>query len=430
MNKIPESLVEAITEAHRPAPTRNLSFLLGSGFSRGDNMPLVRDINERLSNLKETDFYLYQEMTAGFYKDDYRDPNAKMTLRDRCFAEEFVRFYVANSCAGKTENFNYETFFDYFIEFLYEKQHQDEVNRFCEEYKGKNKLRGHFDNALNLLTRFLNIFNQLVASLLTRVKYYENISYTGGYPSYEHFSRIMYDILKDNIVNVHSLNHDMLFDHIGNSTSGIFEHFSDGFTEMNSPFFGKIQQNLKIDGKDFFKSYKVRLKHYTNTYKGRLRFFKLHGSVDIFPLYLEGSEEPITIKTDYGVGDIYKEQINSSTGQSEYIYPFSNKFPSYLTGTTQKIKRYKDPFFSTLFDHFQDNLNLSDKLIVIGYGFQDQGINDILDASYLKHGKLILVVDVNKPDSDLIRKYPDQFVFAETGIGETHYEVYHHFLKN
>lgn len=103
---IPGNLAEAIRERNKPEPASRISLLLGSGFSRPDNMPLVSDINKRLAQLKESDFYLYQEMSAGFYQGDYRDPNAKMTLNDRRFAEEFVAFYVATRLAGDHQSFN------------------------------------------------------------------------------------------------------------------------------------------------------------------------------------------------------------------------------------------------------------------------------------------------------------------------------------
>ncbi|HEY4327508.1 MAG TPA: hypothetical protein VGN20_26220 [Mucilaginibacter sp.] len=429
MPELPKKLVDLITEAKKPEPTNELCFLIGSGFSRADHMLLVGDINKKLRELKESDFFLGQEMSAWFYKDDFVDPNQKITLFDRRFAEEFVHFYIVSECQSNPEKFNYEVFFDYFNEYLYEKQHKDKVDKFVEEHKAKYNITGNFENGRQYLSRFLNIFNQLVASLLTTAKYYQNISYTGGYPNYEQFSRLLKQVLKGNIVHVHSLNHDMLFDHLASTVSGIFEFFSDGFTELNSPYFGEIRQAHKINNEDFYKTYKVRLQYFNNQYKSRLRFYKLHGSVDTYPLYLQGTDESVTIKVDYGVGEIFKEVLNKEKGQYEYVYPFSNKYPAYLTGTTQKIKRYEDPFFAELFNHFKNNLQSSEKLIVIGYGFQDKGINDLLEANFLSSGKRIFVVDIKAPECDLLKKYPDQFTITGTGIAETHFDQYMEFLN-
>jgi hypothetical protein len=55
---------------------------------------------------------------------------------------------------------------------------------------------------------------------------------------------------------------------------------------------------------------------------------------------------------------------------------------------------------------------------VIGYRFRDGGINDVLANEYLEHGKKIIVVDIRKPDGDLISRCRDQFVFIEKGINK------------
>lgn len=79
-------------------------------------------------------------MSAWLYKDDYIDSNQKMTLFDRRFAEAFVHFYIDSECDGNPGEFNYEVFFCYFNEYLYEKQHKDDVDKFVEEHKAKYKV--------------------------------------------------------------------------------------------------------------------------------------------------------------------------------------------------------------------------------------------------------------------------------------------------
>jgi hypothetical protein len=432
MNKaipIPDRLVEAIFASKKTEPTQRISVLLGSGFSRPDGMPLVGDINSRLSRLKESDFYLYQEMTAGFYKGNYRDPNALATLNDRRFAVEFIAFYVETVLGGDHQAFSYEQFFDFFSEYLHEKQHKEEVDQFCADYNEKYGFKGRYDNGLNYLSKFLNIFNQLVASLLTKAEYYQDVSYTGGYPGYDSFCRFITESLKSYRVHVHSLNHDMLFDHMGAFVSGMFEYYTDGFIEAGSRYFGELDYRPKYIEEDFYKTYRVRLKHYDGDYEKRLSFFKLHGSVNYYPTYLQGSDKAVTVKRDYGVGEVLMERFDEQKQKFVYENPFTNNYPAYLTGTTQKIKRYHDDFYDNLFSHFQDNLEKSEKLIVIGYGFQDAGINEYLETNYLAAGKKILVVDIKMPNSKLIEAYPDNFVYSGNGVSDTAYAVYEDFLK-
>ncbi|MCD8739035.1 hypothetical protein LT679_00350 [Mucilaginibacter roseus] len=426
---IPEQLVDAIFASQRPEPTERISFLLGSGFSRPDGMPLVSDINRQLSQLKESDFYLRQEMSAGFYTGDYRDPNAFSTLNDRRFASEFIAFYVETQLRGNHEAFNYEHFFDFFSEYLHERKHVAEVDKFCSVYNEKYTFKGQYDNGRNYLNKFLNIFNQLVASLLIRAKYYQDVSYTGGYAGYGTFCRLVTEVLKNYRVHVHSLNHDMLFDHMGSKVSGMFEHFTDGFSEAGSKYFGELDYRPRYIQEEFYKQYRVRLKHYDGDYRKRLSFFKLHGSVDYFPTYLRGNDKPVTIKRDYGVGEVLLERFDEPSQKFFYEDPFTNKYPAYLTGTTQKIKRYQDEFYYNLFQHFQDNLIHSKQLIVIGYGFQDAGINEYLEKHYLSQGRKILVVDIKMPQAQLIEKYKHHFIFSGGGVSDTPYTVYENFLR-
>jgi hypothetical protein len=145
-------------------------------------------------------------------------------------------------------------------------------------------------------------------------------------------------------------------------------------------------------------------------------------------LTLAESGEQLMVKRDYGVGEMYRENFNESIKKFEYDSPFSRQYPSYLTGTTQKIKRYAEPFYNNLFEHFKSNLKNSEQLIVIGYGFQDRGINEVLEADYLKAGKAVMVIDVRIPNSELIDKYKDQFQFEIGSVSDIHQDAYYKFI--
>ncbi len=411
----------------------HLSILIGSGFSVPDGLPTVSHINKRLANLKEADFFLYQDQTAGFYKegDEYRDPNAKITYPDRLFAQEFVAFYNHQVLSGKPENFDYEVFFDYFMDNLNEKAHKDEIDDFVIRFKkaarwGERK----FEESYQLLNRFLNIFNQLVAGELFRSRYYQNVSFLGLYHNYESFMRFLQSVLKDHVVYVHSLNHDMLFDYFGKNISGLWDFFTDGFSEKGSPYFGSVSHTYQIrNDEPLIKNYKVRLAYYTGEYDNHLHFYKLHGSIDTYPLYIANSSEVVVIKREYGVSDFYKEKFDEKTKKYEYENPFAMNYPSFLTGKTTKIKNYKQGFYAGLLARFANNLSLSERLIIIGYGFQDEGINNYLENHFLLKGKNVLVIDIARPKSSLLEKYSDQITYSQDGITGTGLGVYDRFMK-
>jgi len=417
-----QSLADLFTEAHEPEPTQQISLLLGSGFSRTDGIPLMADINYSLVNLTIDDFYLSQSGEAWFYKGEEPGKNELMTRKDREFAVAFIGFYIQSELENNPDAFDYEVFFDYSNDFMNNKSKCEEICGFCDSFL--NEREKGFNGALQLVSKFLNVFNQLIASLLSRAKYYGDISYTGAYPLYENFCAALGKLLKHRIVNVHTLNHDLLFDYMARNVSGMWDYFTDGFSEMESNYYGELSHASKIDNELLHKHYKVRVPIFTNKYNNRLRLFKLHGSVDYYSLYLQEDRKQMMVKRDYGVGEIYRERFNPRKENFDYDRPFYRSEPSYLTGTTNKIKRYGDYFYDNLFVHFSKNLQESEQLIVIGYGFKDQGINDFLEADFLSLGKKIMVIDVKKPEAEIVTKYYHQFNFKIDSISYLPDQVY------
>jgi hypothetical protein len=53
----PPALTDLIVAAHLPEPNEHVSFLLGSGFSRPDDLPTVGEMNVALVNMKQDGFY-------------------------------------------------------------------------------------------------------------------------------------------------------------------------------------------------------------------------------------------------------------------------------------------------------------------------------------------------------------------------------------
>jgi hypothetical protein len=428
--ELPKELADLFEEAKAPEPTNHISFLLGSGFSKPDKMPVANDINRLFTGLKVEDFYIFTSGQAGLYNDSYRNPNWRQTDLYSRFLVAFIQFYIASELNNEAEKFQYEDLYDYVYEYRNDHIHQDEIVTFCKGFLNSNDQETVTNKAKDLIFKFADVYEQLVASALMRAKYFENISYIGGYPNYYEFCRALVQILKRNVVNVHTLNHDLLFDVIGRNVSGLWEYFTDGFTEMNSALYGDIRHTTKIDEKPFYKTYKVRVPVYQNNYTNRLKLFKLHGSVDYYHLMMAQSRERVIIKRDYGVDDIYREYFNVDTKKFAYEQSFSRNYPLFLTGRKEKIKAYKDPFFLGLLSHFKSNLTNSSHFFIIGYGFQDQGINESIETEYLKLGKKIMVVDVVTPKSDIIDRYPNQFSFCIGSVEHTQYFTYLEFIAD
>lgn len=369
-----------------------ISFLLGSGFSYDEGIPGLKKINETFVNTKADDIFLGSDQTAFYLEKGQKDPNGCFpeNVKDRTFFEKFINFYIDEVVKGK-ERFNYEEFIDYFYLPRKPKEYPNELKSFCETFRKKYYSKSSLgDDDTNLLFRFYNIYAQLLAKQLSFPKYHEDADYSGYY-NYNSFIGFVAGLLKNNNeVRVHTLNHDLFFDFLGSKLSGLWPYYCDGYEENNSQYFGVLRTKIL----NVTKSYKVRLRYYTGNYNNKLCLYKLHGSIDTYVFNLSSENTDMTrIKTMLGVEEFYKEVKNEQTGEFEYTSGHQYKYPDFLCGTSYKLLFYSDEYYKRLHDHFINNLKKSEKLIVIGFGFKDLKINEMIEESFLKEGKKMIVID-------------------------------------
>jgi hypothetical protein len=143
--------------------------------------------------------------------------------------------------------------------------------------------------------------NQLIQILLVDKNgqnFYKPISMMKPLPfEYTGFLQLLEKVGENSIVQVHSLNHDILFETF-NHSEWINGELSDGFEELGSKFYGRIEDNRMI-----------RLKSFRNCYDKRFNLYKLHGSLDQFPFrHQDGSKtEYIKIIKGVSTSNLYKE---------------------------------------------------------------------------------------------------------------------------
>ena len=64
----------------------------------------------------------------------------------------------------------------------------------------------------------------------------------------------------------------------------------------------------------------------------------------------------------------------------------------FLTGATAKVYRYESPiYYKPQFDNFEADIALTDHLTVIGYGFKDFRINEIMQWGISENANCIVV---------------------------------------
>ena len=206
--------------------------------------------------------------------------------------------------------------------------------------------------------------------------------------SYNGFLQYVAKLKEECLVNIHTLNHDLLLESFNRS-----EYFngdlSDGFDDFGSRYYGRLQ----VPERD---TYLCRLERYTGRYYGKpIRLYKLHGSLNYVMMHRDsryGLVDDREIKYRYGMGlmDLFRERSK----KNGYDNDSCSYHADFLTGTTSKMAYYhRSRFYKKMFRKFKNNLVRAKRLIVIGYGGKDEGINDYLLNFFDYHNKPCYFVD-------------------------------------
>lgn len=379
-----------------------ISMLIGSGFSRPAGIKGVPELNERLRAIREDEIMVHTSEIALFLNGQ-QDNNRWMNADIRMFVQEFLLFY-SEQVLKDVEVFDYEEFYDFYSSYLNGKGNKELIEGFHAQFAAKYS-NMHVRDCLNSLGDFNRTYNQLIASLLGNIQYWDDGT-TSNYPPYDAFIGFLLKAVETSDVKIHTLNHDMLLDWLGYHHSNLYSKFSDGFQLEGSPFYGELNRDYPVSGGDtLHKTYTVKLERFVDKYDSPISLFKLHGSIQHRIVNTQRSDEPVVrIKTNYGI-EKYFYEVRAADGSKLEWVP-EDVSPDVLSGTTNKILHYtRDPYYARLFQHFKENLLGSDKLVIIGYGFKDEEINRYLVDYFLDAGKQAFVINRSEPQSDLINRY-------------------------
>lgn len=401
-----------------------ISFLIGSGFSIPEGLPSVAMLNKRLSKIDESEILIHTDQRAIWLKNVADDPNRWSRWDERLFLQEFLEFYNTDILETPTQ-FHYETFYDFYSSYLANKENQDVIEGFNKRFNEKHFKNAHnYRDCYNRIADFNRSYNQLLASQLHNSKYFEDVS-TLNYPPYDSFIGFIRELLKTCDIKFHTLNHDLFFDWLGRHHADLWEHFTDGYQLAGSPFYGTVEYDFNRNSTNrIHKTYYVKLERFIDKFDKPLSLFKLHGSIFSTIVYTpHPKQERVRLKDNYAIHQYFMEVNEENSGEPKLELLWDEVAPDFLSGTTNKTRYYsKDPYYQNLFKHFENNLSSSENLIVIGYGFQDIGVNEYLEKHFLSRGKEMIVIDPFKPKTDLIDKYNATYI--EGGVTEIDYESY------
>jgi hypothetical protein len=207
--------------------SKQISFLLGSGFSAPDGMKTVGQINAEIQKLKVEDIYIHTDMSL-ILLNGQQKPRPYRNFEEDFFID-FIKFYIDLT----KKDFDYEAFYDFVISYERFENNKTQIENFVSEFNKQISTPAFRMDASNNLSRFSSRFNKLIATLLQSKKYYEDIG-LGDYPPYDSLiAYLKYLITETNLVTVHSLNHDLLFEHIASKHTDLWNDFTDGFEEKS-----------------------------------------------------------------------------------------------------------------------------------------------------------------------------------------------------
>lgn len=362
---------------------KSITILLGAGFSAPKGYPIGGHMNERILHFDEydVDFTPGGELfVCSGNNNSINQFPCQLNHHQKYFI--FCKRLIKEYTVSHNGTFDYELFYDFIKS---SEAYEERYQLLCSDLLNNNESYNHY------LFNILHIYNQMVAFLLKdrdgKNRYDDEPFHIGHIDVYNEFLKYISFLSRDHIVNIYTLNHDLLFESF-NRTDIINGNISDGFDEYGSNYYGKLHINNM--------TYHCRLERYTGRYNKPIRLFKLHGSID-YAIYYKTTNNVFMfpekyVKIKYGVrpGDIIKSH-RSKMGYDASPFPYH---ADWLTGVESKTKRYNEPLlFRRLFKRFKNCLKHTEKLIILGYGGKDNGINQIILENFDYKLKPVHIVD-------------------------------------
>jgi SIR2-like domain len=364
---------------------RLLTVILGAGFSKLAGLPVTNDINGFF--LRDNSNNLLSFSSGEWRWDDIADSahknNGRLGFNHLAYGfllNEWVKTYqeIMNGFS------NYEDFYQFLLDNLQNKELIQSV--YSKSYKDFELAHSTIkeNQYYEYYTRpfrnpdYLEIFslmNHLIKDFLFHQKTIEEIRSI-------YFNFIEYIRPMRNISFI-TLNHDTLLEDI---LIEILERtFSDGYSTDHG--------HLRCDGKP--------LRVFQNTFKETISVIKLHGSINNYQYsivtekgsFVQPSNEYLYFKTDNYDEKHHPERYDPDTG--EMVQSFhGNITPQFITGTDKASTINRDFMYKSLYMRAKYELEVTNELMIIGYGFRDDHINQLIKEG-IKKGKISCIVNIN-----------------------------------
>ncbi len=351
---------------------KNITLLLGAGFSKLAKLPAGYELNTILE---------------------------KTTVN----SENPLAKFILQKYSEKKTPFNYEEFYDFLLR--YDCVHRNVIPLTVKEKKEFKKLfpDNDFDNYFPTTTdKVIDFENKFFDEIFSHLNIDSESILNEKCDCFIDFIK---EFNNESFINIFSLNHDLLVENllVQNEID-----FSDGFSNEPPRFKYRVSKPGNLI-RDF--------RHFTNTFKSNINLFKLHGSIDLYYLRERESGKPEYVRTKnielpY---DVFYSNYNYSESENKYD---SHVYPQFLTGKDSKKFYLKTPYFKEIFNSLKRSIIHTEILIIIGYSFEDDHVNQILKETISKRdfnsGLKIIIVDYH--DSEKARKSFTKKIHCKTCI--------------
>ena len=368
---------------------KHVAFLIGSGFSVPCGMPTGKQLNNFVFNIDKDlvtfDFTGKLAVSCDGYKHSIGSPYERCLM----FCSEMMKEY------NKSHEFDYEQFYDFISgKEIYDSSYEKIAEPFLYLFSDYHQL------VFNMKT----IYTQVIEHKLRegrKTEILEGEFASDKFWKYENFVKYLDKLSIDYVVDIFSLNHDLLIENLPKTNWLQHDGISDGFHSYRSPYYGELECNGH--------NYDCRLEEYKGYYNTAIRLYKLHGSLDYLMFKRCDSNgffwNDKMIKVPYGIGvDKTKKQNKKRLG---YIMDWIEYYHDFLSGTLSKQNHYNDIFYKNIFKRFRGLLKKAECLIIIGYGGRDIGINQNIVDYYDYRNKPSFIVDPYYSTNKDLKRFGD-----------------------
>ena len=361
-----EEEMKVVADEVKKSKGKTYMFFIGAGFSVPAGLPTASVLNSKIVEADKLQIGAHSDGTIYRYPIEY--PPISHHHDVFLFGMEVIKRY----CDNDVTKFDYEKFYEYLYNLYTESINKEISSRLEKEYKiqgnsGKPGIKMHS----NLMT-FNFQYPKLVHYFLHDT---DDIDYSQYNMLMLHLRRL---VEQGNKVEIYSLNHDTIVEELI-VEYGLSDCFCDGFSNVDSPFYDGTQP----------------LEQFTNLYDKPIRLHKLHGSTSYYAFAIEKE------KSYYEAVNLIKYPFRKDDRKLRYIasndsYRILGAMlgleAEFLTGTTSKAKRYEAPiYYKPQFKNFERDLMKADEVYVIGYGFKDEKVNDIIKYNINKDAKCVVI---------------------------------------